>query len=373
MSMEWYRAYHGMPHDPKLQVVAKRSGQKMSAVVAVWLCVLDAASQHDPRGIFNIDPEEISVIQDIELEDVEAIIKALKSKRMLDDEGLVVNWDKRQHTTSTERMRKLRDKKKRDVTAGDTKRRKNSKKAPDTDSDTDSDAEENTDTDKKQNKKRNRTRIEKRESEREKHKTCGKLQKQTPQILEQMLDIWNAEVQSKLTGNHNAILTPKRKEQMTIRWLEDFQQDMRAWQYFCEVIAASDFCLGKLEGKSWTIDLSWATKSSEHVAKILEGGFSGGKHPKQPPICNVPELVDSWNEVLQKLQQKYGKPSIRCWFGNTVITQVNSHHVGKIVTLQCPKKFIRDWIEKHFLTDINRFWAEQNQQIITTELTIKEN
>ena len=67
MSMEWYRAYHGMPHDPKLQVVAKRSGQKMSAVVAVWLCVLDAASQHDPRGIFNIDPEEISVIQDIEL------------------------------------------------------------------------------------------------------------------------------------------------------------------------------------------------------------------------------------------------------------------------------------------------------------------
>jgi hypothetical protein len=160
---------------------------------------------------------------------------------------------------------------------------------------------------------------------------------------------------------------------MTICWLEDFQQDMRAWQYFCEVIAASDFCLGKIEGKSWTIDLSWATKSSEHVAKILEGGFSGGKHPKKPSTCEVSELVDGWNEVLQKLQHKYGKPSIRSWFGNTAITKVNSHHAGKIITLQCPKKFIRDWIEKHFLSDINRLWAEQNQQIITTELTIKEN
>lgn len=60
--MEWYRAYHGLPHDPKLQVIAKRTGQPMAVVVAVWVCVLDAASQHDPRGVIEVDPEEIAVI-----------------------------------------------------------------------------------------------------------------------------------------------------------------------------------------------------------------------------------------------------------------------------------------------------------------------
>ena len=69
------------------------------------------------------------------------------------------------------------------------------------------------------------------------------------------------------------------------------------------------------------------------------------------------------SEVLQNLQQKHGKPSIRCWFGNTTITKINNHHAGKIVTLECPRKFIKDWFEQHFLADINRFWAEQNQQI----------
>jgi len=112
MSMEWYRAYHNMPHDPKLQVVARRSKQPMAFVVAVWVCILDAASQHDPRGIIEIDPEEVAVIQGIDLEAVEAILDALKSKNLIDDDGNVVNWHKRQHTTSTERSKKSRDKKK---------------------------------------------------------------------------------------------------------------------------------------------------------------------------------------------------------------------------------------------------------------------
>ena len=51
MSMEWYRMYHGMPFDTKLRVVAKRADQSMGLVVAVWACLLDAASTHDPRGI----------------------------------------------------------------------------------------------------------------------------------------------------------------------------------------------------------------------------------------------------------------------------------------------------------------------------------
>jgi len=383
MSMEWYRAYHGMPHDPKLQVVAKRSKQPMACVVAVWVCVLDAASQHDPRGVINIDAEEIAVVMDMELEAVEAVIQSFRDKKMLDENNHLTAWDKRQHTSSTERSRKSRAAKKNDETGSNTKQRgatngskpqrKNGKKAPDTDTDTYSDAEENTDTDsKKDTNKKIREREEKKESEKEKHRSCGKPQKQ---ILEQMLDIWNAEVQSKLTNGHKAKLTPRRKELMTCRWLDDFQQDIRAWEYYCEVIGQSDFCLGKIEGKGWTIDLTWAVDSSEHVAKILEGGFSNGKHPSKPPSCNVPELQEAWDFVVGRLQHKFGKPSIRCWFGNTAITKITSVPDGTIVTLECPRKFICDWIEKHFLSEVNAAFNDQPHYhipIITTELTIKE-
>src|SRR5690606_7246023 len=103
-----------------------------------------------------------------------------------------------QHTTSTERMQKLRDTKKRDVTGSDAVKRsvargdaKTAKKAPDTDSRlqiADSDAE----TQKKQiSDKKIRARAE---GEREREKT-----NLPDDIAEQMLQIWNAEVQNKLT------------------------------------------------------------------------------------------------------------------------------------------------------------------------------
>lgn len=115
MSMEWYRMYHGMPFDTKLRVVAKRAGQPMGLVVAVWACMLDAASTHDPRGIALIDPEEIAVALDFDLDAIDAILSAMRDKQMLDENWHLTAWDKRQHTTSTERSKKSRAMKKGDA------------------------------------------------------------------------------------------------------------------------------------------------------------------------------------------------------------------------------------------------------------------
>ena len=387
MSMEWYRAYHNMPHDPKLQVVAKRCSQPMAFVVAVWVCILDAASQHDPRGVIEIDPEEVAVIQGIELEAVEAILDALKSKNLIDDEGAVVNWHKRQHTTSTERMKKHRDKKKQDVTGSDAKKRsvtggdaKNAKKTPDTDTEADTDSEENTDTEtdsKKDSHSKNRAREEKRESEGEKHPSGGKDAEQSQKdILRQMADIWDEEVQSKLTNGNGqkAILTPKRKELLTARWIDDFSEDIHAWRYFCEIIGKSDFCLGKIEGKDWTIDLTWATQSSDRVAKILEGGFSGGKHPPKPPSCALPEYRDGWDEVIKRMTHHHGAAAIRSWFSSSTITTATQTPDGVMLTLEVRSEFLRGWIEKNYLTDLNHSWGEVicSRPVIGVELKTKE-
>lgn len=387
MSMEWYRAYHGMPYDPKLKVVAKRSGQPMAFVVAVWACVLDAASQHDPRGTIDIDPEEIAVFQDIELEVVEAILEALKSKNLIDEDNHLTNWHKRQHTTSTERSKKSRSKKKGDATgssgtqrgatSSNAAQRKNGKKDPDTEADTDSDAEENTDSDSKTNSNsKNRTREEKKESEEEKQQSCGKdAEKDKKQMLQQMADIWNEEVQSKITPDQKAILTKKRKELLAARWIDEFAEDIRAWRYFCEIIGRSEFCLGKIEGKDWTIDLTWAIQSSDRVAKILEGGFSGGKHPSKPPSCDIPEFQDAWDDVLKRLAHHHGKAAIRSWFSNTIITAAEDTPDGVMLTLTCPREFVRGWIENHFLADLNHYWRDcdyGSRPVIGTQLKTKE-
>ena len=395
-SIEWYRVYHGMPEDAKLKVIAKRSKQLMAHVVTVWLCVLDAASRHKTRGTVQVDSEQIAVVQDIGQPIVEAILRAFYEKGMIDENHRLTGWEKRQYASESERAKKYRDGKKDEVTpsndsshdvtprhaasheavTSNANSRKNSKKTPDTENriqiadaenrSADGRADSEAEADKKTNSdKKLRAREEKRESEREKQKIGGQATDQThskSQTLMQMLDIWNAEVQSRLTPDQKAKLTPKRQEQMAQRWLDDFQQDMRAWKHYCEIIGASEFCLGKIPGKGWTIDLSWAVESSDHVAKILEGGFSGGRHPSKPAMCNVPALQQAWDRVLDAFQQKYGKPACRSWLANTAITDMQTHPDGALVAMRCPSKFSREWITQHYLADLNRWFAEATQQ-----------
>jgi hypothetical protein len=322
----------------------------------------------------------------MELDAVEAILDALKSKNLIDEDNHLTNWHKRQHTTSAERVKKHRDGKKRDVTPRNTKKRdvtagnaKKRKNDPDTDADTetDSDAEQRADTDsKKDSNSKNRTREEKKESEEEKQQSCGKdAEKDKTQILQQMTDIWNEEVQSKITPDQKAILTKRRKEQLAARWVDEFAEDMRAWRYFCEIIGRSEFCLGKIEGKDWVIDLTWATQSSDRVAKILEGGFSGGKHPSKPPSCDLPEFADAWDDVLGRLAHHHGKAAVRSWFSNTVITAAEDTKDGTMLTLQAPREFVRGWIEKHFLADLNHYWRDcdySSRPVIGIQLKTKE-
>ncbi|MCP5361699.1 MAG: hypothetical protein H6908_03530 [Hyphomicrobiales bacterium] len=46
--------------------------------------------------------------------------------------------------------------------------------------------------------------------------------------------------------------------------------------------------------------------------------------------------------------------AIRAWFSNTVITAAADTPDGVMLTLECPREFVRGWIEQHFLTDVNQ-------------------
>ncbi len=381
-----------MPQNTTLRVVAHRTKLPMASVLSVWVCLLDMASQNNPRGSVVIDAEQIAVLQNLETEDVVKIINAFYEKNLLTPENRLTNWDKRQYTTPAERVKKHRNGKKRDVTPRNadvtpcnTVKREETKKQTDTenreqiadsegrnaDSRVDAEAEKEQKT---KSDKRFKTHTEKREREREKHKNGGQAtvqnqsesQKQTQQsqtqdaTFQQLLDIWNEEVQNKLTIGQKAILTEQRKVLLGKRWAEDFHQDIRAWRYYCEIIGASQFCLGKREGKegkAWTIDLSWAIASSDNVARIMEGGFSGGNHPRKPPACNVPELQLAWDTVLEAFQQKYSKATCRSWLSGVVVARMQWICDGRVVTIVCPNKFTQEWLAQHYLADISQWFV----------------
>ncbi len=50
MSMEWFRWYDNTVTDPKLALIAKKSGQSRPVVIAVWAALLEQASRADQRG-----------------------------------------------------------------------------------------------------------------------------------------------------------------------------------------------------------------------------------------------------------------------------------------------------------------------------------
>lgn len=111
----WFRTWHGLPCDPKLRNVAKRCTRSIPEVLAVYMALLDYASQSDQRGsIEGIDLEDIEAMYD--LDDAASIFNAMEGK--LHNGKLLTGWDKRQperEDNSTSRVRKHREKKRRET------------------------------------------------------------------------------------------------------------------------------------------------------------------------------------------------------------------------------------------------------------------
>ncbi len=99
--MNWWRAYHGIANDAKLALVARSRHvtpchAKRCDVLAVWVALLDFASQNDPRGsIDGYDCEQIGWALEMEPTTVSAIIGGLRERRMIEGNFLTA-WEKRQ-------------------------------------------------------------------------------------------------------------------------------------------------------------------------------------------------------------------------------------------------------------------------------------
>ena len=89
----WFRHYAGMMRDEKLVRAAIHSRQPVERVVWVWLALLESASEVDRAGETASDPGEMAYHLHCDQEDIEAVMRALRSEDMLDGDS-VLEWTK---------------------------------------------------------------------------------------------------------------------------------------------------------------------------------------------------------------------------------------------------------------------------------------
>lgn len=114
--IDWFRWHHGSVNDPKFQLVAKKAGASVGEVIAVWACLLEAASLSSPRGNpGDIDLEALDCSLGFEDGKCARIYARMTERGLIAEDGRVASWDKRQpkrerdDDSSTERVRAFRE------------------------------------------------------------------------------------------------------------------------------------------------------------------------------------------------------------------------------------------------------------------------
>jgi hypothetical protein len=94
---DWVRLWHDMPTDPKWRTIARKSGQSIGNVIAVFTFMMcNASGNAAERGTLSgLCAEDIATALDVDECDVQAIFDAMQG-RVVDQDGKLTGWEKRQ-------------------------------------------------------------------------------------------------------------------------------------------------------------------------------------------------------------------------------------------------------------------------------------
>ena len=109
MANSWVRLWHEFPDDPKWRTISRIANEPIATVQAVYLRLLVAASQAEPRGEARINPVVTASALDIKPESVLSILEAMQGLVM--DRDHLTGWERRQperEDSSADRTRKWR-------------------------------------------------------------------------------------------------------------------------------------------------------------------------------------------------------------------------------------------------------------------------
>jgi hypothetical protein len=146
----WFRSWHGAPTDNKWLVIAAKAKVKPGVVSAIAWALFDYASQADDRGsVAGFDAETYATFSGFNESEVQAVVDAMRSKGVIDADGRLAAWDKRQPKREDDSTKRVREYRKRKDSDNDDNANCNALKrivthGNNTDTDTDTDTETTT-------------------------------------------------------------------------------------------------------------------------------------------------------------------------------------------------------------------------------------
>lgn len=113
--IDWFRWHHGSVSDGKFALVAHKAGASVAEVIAVWACLLEAASAAEDRGNPGaVDFEAMDFSLGMADGKSWRIYERMRERALLDGgSGRIASWEKRQpkreDDTAAERKRRQRE------------------------------------------------------------------------------------------------------------------------------------------------------------------------------------------------------------------------------------------------------------------------
>ena len=117
----WFRWWEGTITDPKLRLIAHKTGQPLAVVIAIWAMVLENASHAEDEGkkrgeLSPIDLESADFLLGVNDGTTEAVLKVFGEKGLIEG-NCVTAWDKMQpnrerEDNSSQRVREFRQRQK---------------------------------------------------------------------------------------------------------------------------------------------------------------------------------------------------------------------------------------------------------------------
>lgn len=92
--MDWLRLWHDMPNDPKWETIARKSGEPISLVIAMYVHLLVDGSRNVTRGHVTVTIEDLASALNVTDEQIAAVFSAMEG-RVIED-GALLGWTKRQ-------------------------------------------------------------------------------------------------------------------------------------------------------------------------------------------------------------------------------------------------------------------------------------
>lgn len=106
--MGGYRVRHGLPLGANLTLIARKSSLSRAETLALWISILDFASQNRPRGsTIGLDAEEVAALLEIAPDKTTLALTGFCERRMLLQNGMVAGWEQAQYS-STARVQAFR-------------------------------------------------------------------------------------------------------------------------------------------------------------------------------------------------------------------------------------------------------------------------